>query len=375
MEVEPKVDEPPGHGPTVDFPYFEHLHYYDRVRDARLNISYSNVREFRFGEFRRQLPKDLDLNWTHTNGPERLRKIIAGRHGTRADHILMTTGATEGNFVVNAALLKPGDRVLVDSPIYSPLHDVPTGLGARVVRVPRKYDDGWRLDLDQWRSAAKAGASLLVFANLGNPTSSALSRTEIASLADIAEESDAHVLVDETFRELAFDGRPPSVAQFGPRMIALSTVTKVCGLGTLRSGWIVAEPTLLERFGRVKDYTSGGNSALGQLVASWALERWEFFLRRARRILTRNRKVLTEALGDMPELQAEVPSHGTVLFPHSRVEVGTLAKDLVERYKTVIAEGRFFGMEDHFRLGLGGDTDELRLGLKNLQKALRGAAR
>src|SRR5207245_10514346 len=152
--------------------------------------------------------------------------------------------------------------------------------------------------------------------------SSALSRTEIKELADIAEESEAHVLVDETFRELAFDGKPPSVARFGPRMIALSTVTKVCGLGTLRSGWIIAEPDLLERFGRIKDYTSGGNSALGQLVASWALERWGFFLRRARRILTRNRKVVREALAKMPALQAEVPPVGPVLFPHSLVAVG-----------------------------------------------------
>src|SRR5207245_7560410 len=118
MEVEPKVDELPGHGPTVDFPYFEHLHYYDRVRDARLNISYSNIREFTFGEFPRELPKDLDLNWTHTNGPERLRKIIAGRPGTRADHHLMTTGANEGNLVVNAALGKRGGPQRDESPIH-----------------------------------------------------------------------------------------------------------------------------------------------------------------------------------------------------------------------------------------------------------------
>jgi len=223
-------------GARVDFPYFEHLHYYDQVRDARLNISYSNVREFTFGEFRRELPKDLDLNWANTNGPERLRKMIAGRHGTGVDRVLMTTGATEGNFVVNASVVRPGDRVLVDSPIYSPLRDVPTGLGAQVIRISRACDDGWRLDLDRWRAEAKAGARLLVFANLGNPTSEALSRTEIGEVAEIAEESEAYVLVDETFRELAFERRPPSVAQFGPRMIALSTITKVCGLGTLRAG-------------------------------------------------------------------------------------------------------------------------------------------
>lgn len=360
--------------PRVDFPAFEHLHYYDRVRDVRLNISYSNIREFTFGEFRREVPKDLDLNWTQSNGPEHLRKMVASRHATRTDRVLMTAGASEGNFVVCASLLRPGDRVIVDSPIYSPLRDVPIGLGAHAIRVRRNCDDGWRLDLGRWKEEAKAGARLFVFANLNNPTSAALSRSEIEEVADLAEECDAHVLVDETFRELAFDRKPPSVAGFGERMIALSTVTKVCGLGTLRAGWIVAEPNLLERFGRLKDYTSGGNSTLGQLLATWALERWNFFLDRARRILTRNRKIAQEALDGMPALQGLVPPFGTVLFPHSAVDVGSLADTLLKRYKTVIAEGRFFEMEDHFRLGLGGDSEELREGLENLRKALAAAS-
>ncbi len=373
MEVEPKVDEPKGLRPPVDFPTFEHLHYYDRVRDVRLNISYSNVQQFTFGEFGRELPKDLDLNWTNTNGPEALRKMIAGRHGTHADRVLMTTGATEGNFLVNASLVRPGDRVLVDSPTYSPLRDVPAGLGAELIQIPRSCDDGWRLDLDLWRKEAKRGARLLVFANLGNPTSTALSKSEIQEIADIAQDCGGHVLVDETFRELAFDTRPPSAATFGPRMIALSTLTKVCGLGTLRSGWVVADADLLERFGRLKDYTSGGNSALGQLIASWALERWDFFLDRAKHILTRNRTIVREALAAIPALRGDVPPGGTVLFPHSTVDVPVLTETLQKKFKTVIAQGRFFGLDDHFRLGLGGDTDELRQGLENLRKAVRVA--
>ncbi len=355
----------------MDFPFFEHLHYYEQVLEAQLNISYSNIQAFTFGEFRRALPKDLDLNWAPSNGPERLRKMIARRHETHADRVLMTTGASEGNFLANAALLKPGDRVLVDAPIYSPLRDVPAGFGAHVIRIARDCDDGWRLDLDRWRKESEAGARLLVFANLNNPTSAAMSRSEIEEIGDLAETCDGHVLVDETFRELAFERRPPSVAGFGPRMIALSTVTKVCGLGTLRVGWTVAEPDLLERFGRIKDYTSGGNSNVGQLLATWALERWDFFLRRARGILTRNRKIVREALDRIPALRGDVPAFGTVLFPHCEVDVGPLAAILVKKYKTVIADGRFFEMDDHFRLGLGGDSEELRRGLDNLRKALQ----
>ena len=159
----------------MELPPFEHLLYYEKVHGARLNISYSNIREFHLDGFRRQLPKDLDLNWTFRNGTPELRRLIARRHRTSPNRILVTTGATEANFLVNASLVRPRDRVLVDSPIYSPLRDVPRGVGANVLEIARDCDDGWRLDFDRWRKAAGRRARLLVFANLNNPTSTALS--------------------------------------------------------------------------------------------------------------------------------------------------------------------------------------------------------
>src|SRR5437879_11115619 len=134
-------------------------------------------------------------------------------------------------------------------------------------------------------------------------------------------------------------------------MIALSTVTKVCGLGTLRVGWIVGAPDLLDRFAGMKDYTTGGGSVLSQTIATWALGRWDFFLRRAKRILDVNRKLAAEALREMPALQGDVPSRGTVLFPHSTVDVARLASRLLKQQETVIAECRLSRDQGHVRLG------------------------
>jgi len=355
----------------MEFQPFEHLHYYEHVRGVRRNISYSNVLAMRLGEFHRQLPEDLDLNWTDPDGAPELRRLIARRHRVSKDRVLVTTGATEANFLANAALVRPGDRVVIDSPTYTPLRECPRGFGAEVVLVTRDCRDGWRLDLDRYVQAAERGIRLFVFANLNNPTSAGLRRSDIEEVADLAEEHDAYVLVDETFRELAFDRTPPSVARFGPRMIAVSTVTKVCGLGALRVGWIVASRELLGQVRTVKDYTTICGSSLTHLFAQWALERWEFFLRRARKILDRNRKIAREAMEEAPYLRGDVPTAGTVLFPHCDVDVGKLSEVLLRKYKTVIAHGRFFGMTDHFRLGLGGDSDELREGLDYLRMALR----
>jgi len=358
----------------MEFPPFEHLRFYEGVHDVRLNISYSNIKGFTLGEFHKALPKDLDLNWTDERGPPELRRLIAQRSGVTADRVLVTTGATEANFLANAALVQPGDRVIVDSPNYSPLRDCAAGFGAEVVPVARDCRNGWSLDLDRLRKAATDRAKLLVFANLNNPTSAPIGKSELREIADIAQDCDGYVLVDETFRELSFDHVPPSVSDFGPRTIALSTVTKVGGLGALRVGWMIATPRLLERFKAVKDYTTICGSSVSQLLALWALKRWAFFRQRARRILDQNRKIAKEALEKIPELRGDVPRGGTVMFPHSDVDVPKLTQRLLRKYKTIIAEGRFFGMDDHFRIGLGGDPDELRSGLRNLQRAVRELA-
>lgn len=358
----------------MEFPPFEHLRFYEGVHDVRLNISYSNIKGFTLGEFHRALPKDLDLNWTDERGPPELRRLIARRSGVTVDRVLVTTGATEANFLANAALVLPGDRVVVDSPNYSPLRDCAAGFGATVVPVKRDCRDGWSLDTDRLRKAAADRAKLLVFANLNNPTSAPVGRSEFREIADIAQECDGYVLVDETFRELAFDRMPPSASDFGPRMIALSTVTKVGGLGALRVGWMIADPRLLDRFKAVKDYTTICGSSVSHLLAVWALRRWAFFLRRAKRVLDQNRRLMNEALREMPELHGDVPRGGTVMFPHSDVAVPKLAHILLRKYKTIIAEGRFFGLDDHFRIGLGGEPGQLRSGLLNLRRAVRDLA-
>src|SRR5437870_11367012 len=94
----------------MEFPPFEHLRFYEGVHDVRLNISYSNIKGFTLGEFHKTLPKDLDLNWTDERGPPELRRLIARHVRVAMDRVLVTTGATEANFLANAAVVQPRYR-------------------------------------------------------------------------------------------------------------------------------------------------------------------------------------------------------------------------------------------------------------------------
>lgn len=351
------------------FPDFEHLHFYERTEGTRYDISRSNLLGYRLTEFRKELG-DFDLNWNEPAGSEGLRRLIGRVHGVGADRVLVTCGATEGNFLANSALVRPGDRVLVDLPMYSPLRDVPKGFTRNVTAIPRSRDEGWRFDLGAWERAAGRKARLFVLCNLNNPTSSMLDGVRLRELRDLAADVGADLLVDETFRELAFDRAPPSVATMGEHCIALSTLTKVYGLGGLRLGWIAAHPRMLARMKNVKDYTTVSTAGFSDLVGRWALSRRASFLGRAKRILSRNRALLREFAEDTAGLEGPWPEVGAVCFPRSRVSVGKLERLLLKRYDTVIAHGRYFGLGNHFRLGLGGDSKELHRGLGNLSRAI-----
>jgi aspartate/methionine/tyrosine aminotransferase len=137
----------------------------------------------------------------------------------------------------------------------------------------------------------------------------------------------------------------------------------------------VASPDVLARIKGVKDYTSVCPSRVSEELAAWALEGKEAFLARAKAILEPNRRVARAWLGRNPDVECVLPPFGNLCFPKLPVDVDVLADRLRDRYKVVIAPGRFFGMPEHFRLGLGGSTAELEKGLSIVEGAMKALAR
>ena len=155
----------------------------------------------------------------------------------------MTARGTSGaNFLAFAALIEPGDEVLVERPTYEPLLAALGFLGARVRRFERRFENGYRLDLDEIRSLLTDQVRLVVLANPHNPSGVLLPPDEVAGLARIAAQAGAHLLVDEVYRDIWFDEAPPSHVHLGPNVLATSSLTKSYGLSGLRCGWILCAP-------------------------------------------------------------------------------------------------------------------------------------
>jgi len=103
-----------------------------------------------------------------------------------------------------------------------------------------------------------------------------------------------------------------------------------------------------------------------------ALRQIEEIAARAKALLDRNRALLNAFLDTREDLETVRPQFGTVMFPRlrSRETVTRLCRLLREKYETTVVPGRFFKRTQHFRVGIGGDTDVLEGGLERLGRAL-----
>jgi aspartate/methionine/tyrosine aminotransferase len=312
----------------------------------------------------------VSLGGENETGYLPLLQAIGERYGVAADRVTTATGTSGANLLVFAALLEPGDEVLIERPGYDPLLGAARLFGATTTRFERRFEDAYALDPDLVRRAITPRTTIIVITSPHNPTGVAADPAALDEIGRIAERHRALVLVDEVYKDVTGDSAPPAATR-GDAFITTSSLTKSYGLSSLRAGWVIAGDRVTDRVRRARDVVDGTGSIVAERLAVLAFEHLEALLARARALLTRNRVLLDAFLAAHPQLEY-VPSAGTIVFPrlHGVEDATLLADRLMREYATAVGPGRFFEAPAHFRLGYGGDTDRLRGGLERLHRLL-----
>jgi aspartate/methionine/tyrosine aminotransferase len=317
---------------------------------------------------------DLALHGPNAGGFMPLRETIAARFGIGAECVTTPGGGCSfANHLALAALVSPGDEVLVETPTYELLVDQLGYLQADIRRFERRAEEGWRLDPEAVAAAITPNTRLVVLTNLHNPTSALASPTEVAAVAEAAAQVGARVMVDEVYLELMFrDGR--AFTSFRPEgnVIVTASLTKAYGLTGLRCGWILAPAPLAERMSRLNDLYGVHAPHVSERMAVTAFARLARLRDRATALIDANRAAYRELLGDHPALEQTLFDQGATVFP--RIVTGEDGDQLFARlrsdYDTSLVPGRFFGAPDHVRIGLVGEPAMTREGLTRLAEAL-----
>ena len=275
------------------------------------------------------------------------------------------------NHLAMAAVITPGDDVLIERPGYGPIVEVASWLGANIVRFDRRPENGFQIDPDEIRRHLTPKTSLIVLTNLHNPSGAFTEETTLAAIGNLAANKGAWVLVDEVYLDLVFDQPVRSSFHLGDHFIVTNSLTKAYGLNGLRCGWILANRDLAGRIWKLADLFFNTPVHPGELLSVIALDHLDLIGRRANRLLQSNRLALDTVLDGRSDLDVFRSKWGTVTFPKLiRGSVTDFCKLLRTRYETTVVPGHFFEMPEHFRIGIGGDPEMTTQGLEQLSEAL-----
>jgi aspartate/methionine/tyrosine aminotransferase len=345
---------------------------------AQFNLATSGLINVPLSEFPVHL-EDLEITAPGAYGYEPLRQRLARHNGVPEECVVAATGTSMANHLAMAAVLDPGDEVLIEQPVYGPLLDVAEYLGARVKRIPRRFETGFALEPAEIEKTITNKTRLIALSNLHNPSGALMPPATLRAIGEMAHDVGAHVLVDEVYLEMLFDrgapfcfpiGQPIAPGNDNP-IIVTSSLTKVYGLSGLRCGWVLASPPLAKRMWLLNDLFGAVAAHAAERMSLIAFDHLEKFRERARALLATNRAVIDSFLDSRLDLECFRPPAGTVFFPRlMRGDPETFFKLLREKYETTVVPGTFFELPRYFRIGIGGDTANLRAGLERLSAAL-----
>lgn len=333
---------------------------------ARYNLANSGILGIATEDLELE-PGDVLVNGPNRDGYPPLLEAIAAQYGVAADQVVPAEGASGANFIALAALVDPGDEVLVEQPTYEPILAALDFLGAKVRRFARRFEDSYRLDLDDIRGAISDRVRLVVITNPHNPSGVVLPPEEIAEAVRIA--GGAYVLVDEVYQDIVGSG---SHVHLGPNVVATSSLTKSYGLSGLRCGWVLAAPEIADRMRRVRDFMGSVGSMPSDSLALAAFRQLPRLAARTRSILEPNIRLVHEFLREHQDvLDAVVPPRSMTVFPRLKSEEDSQPlHDRLREMETSVVPGRFFEFPRHFRLGFAVRTEDVAEGLRNLSRAL-----
>jgi len=343
---------------------------------VKYDIGESAVRFHDMGSLHIPLDK-VELRYGHHTGEPGLREEIATDYpGLSPAQVLVTSGAGEAIFCIFAALLKPGDHVIVEHPNYPQLYTVPRGLGCEVDLFTLDFDAAFKPDFDRLEAMIRPDTKMICFTHPNNPAGSMITPAELQRLVALAEKHDCLLLFDETYAALDFDKTLPSAATLSPNAVIVSSMSKSYGLPGIRIGWLATQnQALLDAVLVMREQVTITNNALGEYIARDVLGRRGEFLEQARAQISRNREIVTDWIVGRDFIEWVYPAVGVVAFPRFTIELDydEVYRQLAEEQETFVVPGRVFEYDNrHFRLGFGSLESHIREGLSRLDQVVAG---
>lgn len=334
----------------------------------------------------RRIADEAALPYTSALGLPALREAIAGfyqtAHGLHVspERVVVTAGASAALLLLTAALVDPGDEVLVGDPSYPCNRQFMSGFGADVRLVPTDAASRFQLDLAAVQRHWSARTRGLMIATPSNPTGTSVPPAELAAICEWAKARGAWRIIDEIYLSLSDSAGsgsgqgPQTVLASDPGACVINSFSKYFGMTGWRLGWAVVPHELVPAMERLAQnyYICAPTPAQMAALACFTPE--SLAVCEARRQELGERRVLVlQGLADMG-LRVPVPPDGAFYVYIDVASSGLDAMQFCERAlqeaHVALTPGHDFGQcsaATHVRLSYAASREDLLEGLARLK--------
>jgi len=323
--------------------------------------------------------EECDNGYAESEGYMGLRKAIVDREKEKnqidveVNDVIVTAGVTEAIQMLVAAMIEPGDELLVPGPGYPTYPEFTSFFGGRPISYRTDESSNWQPDVDDIRKKITPRTKALVVINPNNPTGAVYPGKTLKDLADIAGEHDLLLISDEIYDLMTFDGVHNSPSTLAPDipMVILNGFSKV----DLLPGWRLGYAVFRDSHDELKDIKEGVMRQLRlrlsanypcQMAMSVALKGPQDHHEEIRVKLRERAEFAFKRLNSIPGISTTKPRGAFYIFPRYQSkrwkDDREFVLDVLNYAHLLVVPGSGFGDEygkGHFRLVFLPDIDTL----------------
>ncbi len=320
--------------------------------------------------------------YTESAGLLELREAIAAKllidNGLQYEpsQISVNCGAKHSCYNAIAAVINPGDEVIIPAPYWTSYPEMVKMVGGVPVVVETKAENGWKMTPEEFEDAMSPMTKLIIINSPGNPTGSVYSKEELTKIAEIAAAEDILILSDEIYEKLVYAGQQHvSIASLGKEVaditITVNGFSKAYAMTGWRLGYTAAPKKIAEAIDTIQSHTTSNPTTFAQFGAIAALQgdqqivsdmRDEFDVRR-QYMLSRFQNIkkltVTEPLGAFYFLVG-IESFG--------IKSVNFCEKLLSKGKVAAVPGIAFGAEYTARFSYATGLDVINAGMDRFEE-------